>query len=513
MRQIVPLLGSKYNKANMTSATVQDLVNFYLEQYPQAIGARNNTMALPTPGCTLWVALGGNTVRGMLQHTGVIYIVVDATLYSVNPNTMIVTTLGSIGNAGSPSNFLVRMDAIPNEVVVVEPLSGNVFSYRIDLATFAQVTASQFTIGGVTTPVISVVGWQGYFFYLLANSDYVYYSNLNDGRTVQALNFVQAIACYNNIQAIASSQNYLYFMGDVATEVWQFSGQATGLIIRASGGIMQYGTMSPYSYCVSFDNLYFMATDKTGPVGLGVMNGVNCEVLPQYDLVAKLNSYHHTNIAYSWVDNTNGHNFFNTTIPYAEDTRGRTLSVDTVSQNWFERSSFNQNGLIFPTDDQYLAACFVYFNTANSGLTQLIGDYQSGNVYVQSPSVFSDNNTYIRRTITTPHLIDRDTFITCYCIEMDIERDQGLDGTQQGSVPQVMMQYSKDRGHTWSNEIWRTASVLGASRMRVRWGSIGGARCLTFRFRMSDPINWTIANLTADLEREEPSYGRMIGLE
>jgi hypothetical protein len=58
----------------------------------------------------------------------------------------------------------------------------------------------------------------------------------------------------------------------------------------------------------------------------------------------------------------------------------------------------------------------------------------------------------------------------------------------QGSIPQVMLQYSRDNGHTWSNERWVSAGMIGRYKAEVRWARLGRAYDFVFKIRISDPV-------------------------
>lgn len=504
-RNVVRLLTSNYNKAKLRSASAQQLVNFYLEEYPAGTSTSPNVAALPTPGHTVWKTITGTQCRpgGALQHKGVLYVVVDATVYSVNTTTLVATSLGTM--TGSIGHVIIG--AIDDEIVFCDVPSGECWSWKVTAATWSLITKAQFTISAVQYPVISVVGFNGYFLFLLQNSKYIMVSNLNDGRTVGALSYFSANTFYDNIIAIAASETFIYLFSDIALEVWFLSGGQTIPFDRVSGGVVQYGILSPYAYALVQDNIVFMATDQNGFLGPMILNGINRQAMPNSDLVNKINSYTNNLNCYSYTDNIDGHTIFNTTFPLTDSITGKTWSIDISTGNWFQRQSYNNNAVFKPAQDIYVASWHVYI----AGL-HLIGDYYSGKIFKQSNSVYTENGTTITRIITSPMITDNGNFMSFYTTEIEVERSQGLE-SGQGSNPQIVYQYSKDRNQTWSNEIWRSASVLGQTKSRIRIGSSGGGRSMTHRFTFSDPIYWAVYDITTHIEREDPTYGRMIGLE
>lgn len=512
-RKQIPLLLGNYNKHNLASASTQRLVNMYLEEFPTSGAPRVGIVAIGTPGLIEWGDLSGGQVRALLQHKNYVYAVCDNKVYKIDPTTKVAVQIGTLLSS-APTRVVVA--AIDDEIVFVEytylaadGTNSAVWSYKVATNNWAQVSQLQFR-----DYITSVVAYQGYFLYLPQNSKTIQVANLNDGRTIGGLSFFSANSFSENIIAMATSENYVYMLSEVGLEVWYLSGGAIVPFDRVSGGTLQYGILSPYSYCIINDALYFMCRDSTGFLGPMMAQGPNVQPIKTRDLTAKINSYNHnydkTNgqlSAYSWVYNSNGHVMFCTTFPLSEDTRGHTWQFDTSTGIWSELEHYNIDGRLFPTQDQHIANCQCYANNL-----QLIGDYYSGKIYELSASAFDDAGTTISRVIQTRHFIFNDTFFSVNNIEIDIERSQALDGgVTPGSEPQIMIQFSKDRGHTWSQEIWRTASEIGQFKRRVRISSLGGARVFTLRLTMTDPINWVVANCTMEVSGSEINTGTVSG--
>jgi hypothetical protein len=78
----------------------------------------------------------------------------------------------------------------------------------------------------------------------------------------------------------------------------------------------------------------------------------------------------------------------------------------------------------------------------------------------------------------------------------------GLDGlsTVQGSDPQVMLRWSDDGGHTWSNEHWLSMGKIGESGYRTIWRRLGMTlkiRDRVYEVSGTDPVK--IAVMGAEL--------------
>jgi hypothetical protein len=84
--------------------------------------------------------------------------------------------------------------------------------------------------------------------------------------------------------------------------------------------------------------------------------------------------------------------------------------------------------------------------------------------------------------------------------QLDMEVGVGLDGTTQGTDPQVMLQWSDDGGHTWSNERWADIGKIGKRRTRVIWRRLGSSRDRVYRVMVSDPIKVVLIGAELDVE-------------
>ena len=62
------------------------------------------------------------------------------------------------------------------------------------------------------------------------------------------------------------------------------------------------------------------------------------------------------------------------------------------------------------------------------------------------------------------------------------------------------MQYSDDNGRSWSSERWRSIGEQGEYRHELVWHALGTFKNRMFRFTMSDPINWTLIKLSANID-------------
>jgi hypothetical protein len=106
----------------------------------------------------------------------------------------------------------------------------------------------------------------------------------------------------------------------------------------------------------------------------------------------------------------------------------------------------------------------------------------------------------IRRLRQTPHLSDERITLFYSQLKVDMETGVGtLNG--QGEAPKMMLQWSTDRGHTWSTEHWIECGPLGAYRWRAIWRRLGRSRDMVFRIVVTDPIPVTLIDAYVDVTK------------
>ena len=113
-------------------------------------------------------------------------------------------------------------------------------------------------------------------------------------------------------------------------------------------------------------------------------------------------------------------------------------------------------------------------------------DYENGKLYKIDPDEYTDDGKAIAREFVSRHQSVGDF---THMPELWIEMESGV-GLQagQGTDPQIMMQISRDGGHTWGNELWRSFGRVGQYAFRAVWRRLGRSRDWVFKFRVTDPV-------------------------
>lgn len=119
----------------------------------------------------------------------------------------------------------------------------------------------------------------------------------------------------------------------------------------------------------------------------------------------------------------------------------------------------------------------------------LVSGYNDGSLYILDADVFTDNGERIVREITGTHAfrgsLNNNTFRR---LRVDMEGGVGTLDLD----PKMMLQISRDYGHTWGREMWVSMGKIGNYLKRAEWRRLGQARDFIFKIRITDPVKIVI---------------------
>lgn len=104
----------------------------------------------------------------------------------------------------------------------------------------------------------------------------------------------------------------------------------------------------------------------------------------------------------------------------------------------------------------------------------------------------SDGNLQIRKVRITAGMVRSDTDYALTVDDTPYHLQYTVPQIRIDKDPQIMLQTSKDYGHTWSTERWQSLGKIGEYLQRVRFSRLGRAYAFTFKLKISDPIKRAI---------------------
>lgn len=467
MQVQIPFIGGAY-KGPSSDVNAQRCVNLYPEL--DQLHAKTVAALYPTPGLKTWVDTGAEVeVRGLQVMGNKLYAVVGATLYEIN-NVGTATSKGTINT----STGIVQMATDGNELMIIDGSSGYVYQD----GALAGITDAGFPIPG------SLTYQDGYFIVTSKGTDEFFISAENDATSWDALDFGTAGGAPDNVLEILMDHRELWVFGSESTEVFYNSGNADFPFERVPGAFLEVG-IGAVNSAFKEDNTVFWL-DHRGFVIRAV--GYAPKIISTRHIEFQIAQYATTSDAVGLAHTYKGHTFYVLTFP-AERV---TWVYDTATQLWHERASF-------PRDrrgnyHRWRANCYAQFAGKH-----IVGDFENGKLYELDRDTYKDNGEVIPR-IRAAQVIHKDRRRLFFnLLEIEFEAGVGL-VTGQGSDPQVMLEWSDDGGHTWSNEHWVTIGKIGAYKNRARWKRMGRSRNRIYRVTVTDPVKTVMIGAYLDVE-------------
>ena len=447
MRTLRPALQTSQGRSRNWSGA--SLVNCFAEK---ADGDKRADFAvIATPGLTQWANVGGGPVRGRYFLAGVLFIVSGASLYSVSAAGA-GTLVGAIGGTGP-----VRMAANYNQLCIAAGGVGYVYSG-----------------GGLTTPLLfnvaDVLYADGYMLWVVKDSEQFFISGLDNALLYDAADIASVEGFPDNIVGAINDHREIQFFGETSTEIFYNSGNRDFPFERQGNAFIERGCFDRDSIVKLDNSVTFMGDDRI----IYTLLGYQPQRISTHAIEYQLRD---ATYARAWTDTWEGHKFY-----IVEVDRG-TFAFDYSTGAWHQRQTFGST-----------------WWRANGGV-QAYGatrytDRATGQLFTGSPDVFTDDGGAIAYEITLPTIEAGRERLAMAAFEVLCET-----GVGNGVVanPQIMLVYSDDNGHTWSDEMWRSLGAVGEYRTRAVWRALGLFRQRQMRLTITDAAKRLVISYHADI--------------
>ena len=456
------ILGSAY-VARSVNAADNRMVNLFPEVVPE--GGKEPAFLQRAPGLTRLATIGAGPIRGMWQFGDYGYVVSEQTLYQVDSSWNAVSK-GTIGGSGS-----VSMADNGIQLFVAADPDGYIYNANTDV--FQQITDPDFP-GAVTVGYID-----GYFVFNEPNSQKIWVTALLDGTSVDPLEFASAEGNPDNVVAIFVDHREVWVFGTNSTEVWYDAGLLDFPLTRIQGAFNELGCAAPYSIAKMDNQIYWLGKDARGQGMVYRAAGYIGQRISTHAIEWQLQEYSDISDAVGYTYQQDGHSFYVLNFP----TANTTWVFDVATGAWHERASFSNGNL-----NRHRGNCQMFYNATN-----VVGDYQNGKIYELDLNNYSDDGEpqkWLRSWRALPTGANNLARTIQHSMQLDCETGVGLN-LGQGSDPQVMLRWSDDGGHTWSNEHWKSMGKIGRSGYRTIWRRLGATmkiRDRVYEVSGTDPV-------------------------
>ena len=461
-----PILGSSYVTRSGNAADAR-MINLFPEIIPE--GGKEPAFLQRAPGLTLLATVGVGPIRGLWTYANVGYVVSGTELYALSA-TWVATKIGNVSGTGPVSMS-------DNGIQLFVACNGPSYIYNNVTKTFGPITNSAFP-GAVTVSYLD-----GYFVFNEPNSQRFWITALFDGTTINPLDFASAEGSPDNLVSLIVDHRELWLFGSNSVEVWYDTGASNFPMQRIQGAYNELGCIAAYSVAKLDNDVFWLGADARGKGIVYRTNGYTGQRVSTHAVEWQIQQYADMSDAIGYTYQQDGHSFYVLIFPSANTT----WVYDVSTQAWHERAGF-LNGMF----TRHISNCQMAFN----GVI-VVGDYQNGSVYAFDLNAYSDNGQiqrWLRSWRALPTGQNNLKRSSQHSLQLDCESGTGLT-VGQGSDPQVMLRWSDDGGHTWSNEHWATIGKLGEYGKRVFWRRLGMTlklRDRVYELSMTDPVKMAI---------------------
>jgi hypothetical protein len=463
-----PILGAT-NVARSVNAADARMVNLFTEILQEG---KEPAFLQRCPGLEFLATVGTGPIRGVWSFSNiatVAFVVSGTQLYKISANYT-ATLLGNVAGTGPVS-------MADNGTQLFVAANGPSYIYNNTTNVFSQITDGDF-------PGAVAVGYlDGYFVFNEPNSQKIWITSLLDGLTVDPLDFASAEGSPDGVVGIIIDHRELWVFGTNSVEVWYNAGTQDFPLQRIQGAFNEIGCVSAYTLAKMDNGIFWLGADARGRGIVYRANGYTGQRISTHAVEWHIQQYGNISDALAYTYQQDGHSFYVLIFPSANTT----WVYDASTQAWHERAGWS-NGQF----TRHRSNCQMVFNN-----NVIVGDYENGNLYALNPDVYADNGQIQRwlrtwRALPTGQNTLKRT--THHSLQIDMETGAGLN-VGQGSDPQVMLRWSDDGGHTWSNEHWSAAGKIGEYYRRVffrRLGMTMKLRDRVYELSMTDPVKTAI---------------------
>ena len=467
-----PILGASY-VARSINAADNRLVNLFPEIVPD--GGKTVAFFNRAPGLKFQQTIGTGPIRALWAHqtNGSDFYVVSGTgFYKVTGLTATPTLLGTVTGTGPVS-------IADNGTQMFLACNPDGFIYNEVTNVFAQITDPDFT-GAVTVAYLD-----GYFVYNEPDSQKVWVTELLDGTSVDPLDFASAEGSPDGLVAINVDHREAWLFGTDSVEVWYNAGLADFPLTRIQGAFNEIGCVAAFSVAKLDNALFWLGTDARGQGIVYRANGYAGIRISTHAIEYAIAQYGNISDAVAYTYQQEGHAFYVLTFPSGD----ATWVYDVSTQAWHERAGWN-TALGEFTRHRSNCQC-------NFGGNTVVGDYENGNIYTLDLNVYADNGgiqKWLRSWRALPTGTNTLRRTAQHSLQLDCESGTGLN-IGQGSDPELMLRWSDDGGHTWSNEHLSKMGKIGQYYRRVFWRRLGMTMKLrdrVYEVSQTDPVKAVI---------------------
>jgi hypothetical protein len=537
-----PIFGQTY-VARSVNAADNRMVNLFPEVL---IDGKEAGYLNRAPGLEFLQSVGTGPIRGLWAHQtnrSDFYVVSGQRVYKLTGLYATPILLGTISGTGPVS-------IADNGNQIFFACNPRSYIYTESTNIFQEITDPDFP-GAVTVSYLDT-----YFVFNQPNSQRIWVTSLLDGTQIDPLDFASAEGSPDGVVGVISDHRELWVFGSDSVEVWYNAGLADFPLTRIQGAFNEIGCVAPFSIAKLDNGLFWLGTDARGQGIVYRANGYTGQRISTHAIEWQIQQYGNISDAVAYTYQQDGHAFYVLTFP----TGNATWVFDVATQAWHQRAGWeneefarhrsncqcNFGGNIIVGD--YENGNIYKFNL------DVYADYNTEQKWLRSWRALPTGQNNLKRTAQHSLQLDAETgvglnlypaydsedlttedgdiivaeFVQGYLItesgdQITTEANDQFQSlvtinwpepypngyalitnaypAAPGYDPQVMLRWSDDGGHTWSNEHWKSMGKIGNYGTRTIWRRLGMTTKLrdrVYEVSGTDPVK--IAIIGAELE-------------
>lgn len=473
-----PILGSAYVARSVNAADAA-MVNLFPEVVPE--GGMEPAFLQRCPGLLRHNIVGTGPIRGLWAHQTRgedFYVVSGFEVYKMTSLDATPIKLGDVTGTGPVS-------IADNGTQIFFACNPDAYIYDESTNTFGQITDPDFP-GAVTVGYLD-----GYFVFNEPDSQRIWVTQILDGAQIDPLDFASAEGSPDGVVGLIVDHRECWVFGTDSTEVWYNAGGPDFPLAPIQGAFNEIGCVAPASIAKMDNTVFWLGADARGQGIIYRAIGYNAQRISTHAIEWRIQNYKNMSDAVAYTYQQDGHSFYVISFPSANET----WAFDAATNAWHQRSSYAERAVIEgafePTAFEptaFFATTYINPASINGDFARhrsncqcnfqgniVVGDYDNGNIYTLDPDVYDDNGVAQRwlrswRALPTGQNNLRRT--AHHSLQLECETGVGQ-STGFAQDPQIMLRWSDDGGHTWSNEHWASIGKIGATNTRVMWRRLG----------------------------------------
>lgn len=445
-------LGSDYIAQSVNTAR-SELVNWYIERTESATDQSPFPVRLqPTPGLSTFVSSLQSPIRGVFAQDGRAFAAGGTKIYELQGDGT-ADVIGMVISDDQPVTFVTNGHG-GHQLIITS--AGNGYIFDLVSGTFVQI-GSGFPANAVMADFID-----GYFVVMQATTSRFFLSALENGLSWSPSDVGAVSSSSDNLIAMRVMSRNIWLFGSLRTEIW--ANQGGTFPFAPIQPILEFGIASPWSLAEADGSLCFVAQTQNGSAMVLQSSGYGFKRISTHNeelILTGLPDLWNVR-AYSYQEL--GHTFY-VLCPNT----GPAMVYDLATGLWHRRGVWNAGQHTYLPLKQW---CHMYAFGKH-----LVGDTDAGTIYEQSLAFGMDAGTGIRRLRTAPHVNQAQQWLFGSQVSLGVETGLSAGFTTPEDVffPQsLLLSYSKDGGHTFTEPRAASAGMLGEYSKLVTWHQTPG---------------------------------------